>query len=164
MISADQAIGWYVLAFNGRPIVGHSGSGGGFGATALYDPATQTGVVLLANAENLWEDIACHILRPEPAARNAEDWRRHRRRRARRPHRPLCRCYRRRVARHARTHRPRPPPSAGLSRTAHPRVETHFTVQGFPTLNIDFQRDAGSKTIALTWTFNGAPTEAKRMD
>ena len=43
-----------------------------------------------------------------------------------------------------------------------PASETHFTVQGFPTLFIDFQRDAAGKTTGLTWTFGGAVTAAKR--
>jgi serine-type D-Ala-D-Ala carboxypeptidase/endopeptidase len=164
MISADQAIGWYVHAFNGRPIIGHSGSGGGFGATALYDPATSTGVVLLANAENLWEDVAGHILRPSvPLAAKKTGvviadavldahtgryldatgaaWTV-----ARGPGGLLL-------------HHPQ-----GYRVPLTPESETHFSVQGFPTLKIGFQRDATGKSTALIWTFNGAATEAKRAD
>jgi CubicO group peptidase (beta-lactamase class C family) len=162
MISADQAIGWYVHPLNGHPIIGHSGSGGGFGATMLYDPATSTGVVLLANAESLWEDVAGHILRPSlpltPKKTSAAiadavldahtgryidetggAW-------------TVTREPTGLLLRHPQ----------GYKVPLTPETETHFSVQGFPTLTIDFQRDAAGKTIELTWTFGGVATHARR--
>ena len=164
MISADQAIGWYVHPFNGRPIIGHSGSGGGFGATALYDPAARVGVVLLANAENLWEDVAAHILRPSlPLA-------------AKKTGASIAKAV-------LDAHTGRYADATGASWTVtheeaglllrHPQgykvpltteSETHFSVQGFPTLFVDFRRDTAGKTTSLTWTLGGAATEAKRAD
>jgi hypothetical protein len=159
---AEQALGWYVHDLNGRPIIGHSGSGGGFGSTALYDPATRTGVVLLANAESIWEDVARHVLRPSLplAARKAgatlsdavleahagryvdatgSIW-------------PVARETTGLVLRHPQGYR------VPLT----PESETHFSVQGFPALFVDFQRDAGGRTTGLTWTLNGAATPARR--
>jgi serine-type D-Ala-D-Ala carboxypeptidase/endopeptidase len=164
MISADQAIGWYVHPFNGRPIVGHSGSGGGFGATALYDPAAQVGVVLLSNAESLWEDVARHILRPsltlaakKTSAAIADavlDAHTGRYVDATGAAWTVAREPAGLVLRHPQGYR------VPLT----PESETRFSVQGFPTLSIDFHRNAAGKTASLTWTFNGAATEAKRAD
>jgi CubicO group peptidase (beta-lactamase class C family) len=163
LINADQAIGWYVHPLNGRPIIGHSGSGGGFGATALYDPATSTGVVLLANAESLWEDVAGHILRPSlPLA-------------TKKPALVLADAV---LDAHAGRyvdptgaawtvvrepaglllHHPQ-----GYLVPLTPESETHFSVQGFPTLSVDFNRSAG-KSASLTWTLGGEKIEAKRSD
>jgi serine-type D-Ala-D-Ala carboxypeptidase/endopeptidase len=163
MIRAEQAIGWYVHPFNGRPIVGHSGSGGGFGATALYDPAAQIGVVLLSNAESLWEDVARHILRPSlPLAAKKTgiaiadavlDAHTGRYLDATGAAWTVAREPAGLVLRHPQ----------GYRVPLMPDSETRFSVQGFPTLAIDFHRDAG-KTTSLTWTFNGAATEAKRAE
>ena len=162
--SAEQAIGWYVHPFGGRPIIGHSGSGGGFGATILYDPAAQIGVALLANAENIWEDVARHVLRPSLplnakqtgivladaildayAGRYVDEtgaaW-------------PVAREASGLVLRHPQGYR------VPLT----PQSETHFSVQGFPNLFVDFQRDSSGKPAALTWTLNGAAIPAKRAN
>jgi serine-type D-Ala-D-Ala carboxypeptidase/endopeptidase len=161
---AEQALGWYVHPFNNRPIIGHSGSGGGFGATALYDPAAQIGVALLANAENLWEDIARNVLRPSlplnPKAagivlpdaildsyvgRYADGtgaaW-------------VVVREPTGLVLRHPQ----------GYRVPLIPQTETRFFVPGFPNLSVSFQPGPASRPASLTWTFNGAATEAKRTD
>ncbi len=161
---AEQALGWYVYPLDGRPIVGHSGSGGGFGATALYDPTFKTGVVLLSNAESLWEDVATHVLRPSRplATRKAAHVL---------PDAVLDRHTGRYVdasggvwvvvleptglvLRHPQGYR------VPLT----PQSETHFSVQGFPTLFIDFNGNAAGNGASLTWIFGGERIEAKRAD
>lgn len=160
---AEQALGWYVHPLDGRPIVAHSGSGGGFGATALYDPASKTGVVLLSNTEGLWEDLAAHVLRPSrPLA-------------TRKPALVLADAV---LAAHTGRyidstgaawavvrepaglllHHPQ-----GYRVPLTPESETHFSVQGFPTLSVDFNRAAG-KTASVTWSLGGEKIEAKRAD
>lgn len=158
----EQAIGWYVQAPGGRPLVGHSGSGGGFGATAMYDPVARLGVVLLANAENLWEDVARHALRPSltlVAKRTSLAL----------PDAVLDGYVGKYLAadggayvvvREATGLILRPPQGWRVPLMAD--SETHFTVQGFPTLFIDFQRDPSGRTTGLTWAFGGAVTPARR--
>jgi serine-type D-Ala-D-Ala carboxypeptidase/endopeptidase len=160
---AEQSLGWYTHPLGSRPLITHSGSGGGFGATAMYDPAARLGVVLLANAESLWEDVARHVLRPSLPL-NAKQtgivladaildgyvgryvdgaggaW-------------PVVREPSGLVLRHPQGYR------VPLT----PQSETHFSVQGFPNLFVDFQRDAAGKPTALTWTLNGAVTPANRV-
>ena len=158
----EQALGWYVHSPRGRPLIGHSGSGGGFGATAMYDPTSQLGVVLLANAENLWEDVARHTLRPSlPLAAKKIS--------LALPDAVLDAYVGRYLAADGGAYvvvrEPtglilRPPQGYRVPLTAD--NETHFTVQGFPTLFIDFQRDAVGRPTSLTWTFGGAATPARR--
>ncbi len=158
----EQALGWYVQTPGGRPLIGHSGSGGGFGATAMYDPAAQLGVILLSNAENLWEDVARHVLRPSlPLAVKKTS--------LALPDAVLDGYAGRYLAadggayvvvREASDLILRPPQGYRVPLTAD--SETHFTVQGFATLFIDFQRDAAGRATGLTWTFGGAATPARR--
>jgi D-alanyl-D-alanine-carboxypeptidase/D-alanyl-D-alanine-endopeptidase len=158
---AEQALGWYVHPFDGRPLIAHSGSGGGFGATAMYDPAARLGVVLLSNAESLWEDVARNALRPSlPLAVKKTG--------IALPDAVLDGYVGRYLAadggaytvvREASGLILRPPQGYRVPLTAD--SETHFTVQGFPTLFIDFQRDAGGRPTGLTWTFGGAATPAR---
>jgi hypothetical protein len=158
----EQALGWYVQSPVGRPLIGHSGSGGGFGATAMYDPAARLGVVLLANAESLWEDVARHALRPSlPLAVKKTS--------LALPDAVLDSYVGKYLAadggayvvvREATGLILRPPQGYRVPLTAD--TETHFTVQGFPTLLIDFQRDASGRATGLTWTFGGAATPARR--
>lgn len=160
---AEQALGWYIYPLDGRPIVVHSGSGGGFAGTALYDPASKTGVVLLSNTESLWEDVAIHVLRPsrplvaQKAAVVLAD--------------AVLDGYTGRyvdlsgatwtveleptglVLRHPQGYR------VPLT----PESETHFSVQGFPTLFIDFSGGAAAET-SLTWTFGSQKIEARRAN
>jgi CubicO group peptidase (beta-lactamase class C family) len=160
---AEQGLGWYMYSPGGRQLVAHSGSGGGFGATAMFDPAARVGVVLLSNAESTWEDVARHTLRPSlpldvkstgvalPAA--------------------VLDAYvgtyadtgdgRYVVSREATGLILRPPQGYRVPLT--PASETHFTVQGFPTLLIDFQRDVAGRATGLTWTFGGTTTPAHRV-
>jgi CubicO group peptidase (beta-lactamase class C family) len=158
---AEQALGWYVHPADGRPIVAHSGSGGGFGASALYDPATRTGVVLLANAERLWEDVARHVLRPSlPLATK----------------KPAVVIDSAMLDAHTGSYADstgaawvvvREPAGLllrhpqGYRVPLTPESETRFSVQGFPTLFVAFQREAGT-TVSLTWTLGGAATLARR--
>jgi D-alanyl-D-alanine-carboxypeptidase/D-alanyl-D-alanine-endopeptidase len=160
---AEQALGWYLHPLNGRPIIAHSGSGGGFGATALYDPALKTGVVLLSNAESLWEDVAAHVLRPSrPLARKKPalvladavlDAHTGRYVDSTRAAWTVVREPTGLVLRHPQGYR------VPLT----PESETHFSVQGFPTLFVDFHRAAG-KSASLAWTLGGEKIEAKRTD
>lgn len=158
----EQALGWYIQAPGGRPLVGHSGSGGGFGATAMYDPAAQLGVVLLANAESLWEDVARHVLRPSvPLAI---------RKTSLALSDAVLDSYVGRylaadggayvVVREPSGLILRPPQGYRVPLTAD--SETRFSVQGFPTLFIDFQSDAGRAT-GLTWTLGASVTPASRV-
>ncbi len=64
-LNAEQALGWYVYPDRQGPLVAHSGGGGGFAASVLFDQHAKTGVVLLSNTELLQEDVARHILRKE---------------------------------------------------------------------------------------------------
>jgi hypothetical protein len=118
--------------------------------------------VLVANAENLWEDVAGHILRPSLplnpkqtgivladavldayAGRYVDasgaGW-------------PVARGPSGLVLTHPQGYR------VPLT----PQSETHFTVQGFPNLSVDFQRDAAGKATGLAWTLSGAATLAVR--
>jgi serine-type D-Ala-D-Ala carboxypeptidase/endopeptidase len=159
---AEHAIGWYIHPAGGRPLIAHSGSGGGFGASIVYDPTAQIGVALLANAENLWEDVAAHILRPsiplkaKPTGlvladaildayigRYVDDtgavW-------------PVAREPSGLVLRHPQ----------GYRVPLIPQTETRFSVPGFPNLFVDFQPAPDKRAATLTWTLNGAATIAKR--
>lgn len=42
-LNAQQALGSYVYSFDGRPLVAHSGSGGGFAATLMFDQQAMSG-------------------------------------------------------------------------------------------------------------------------
>ena len=64
-LNARQALAWHVYPYEGRPLIGHSGGGGGFAATIMFDPNARTGVVLLSNAELLQQDVAQHVLREQ---------------------------------------------------------------------------------------------------
>ncbi|HEV7694457.1 MAG TPA: serine hydrolase domain-containing protein [Hyphomonadaceae bacterium] len=159
---AEQSIGWYVHPFNGRPIIGHSGSGGGFGGTALFDPAAQIGVVLLANAENIWEDVAAHSLRPSLPLNKKDTgivltdavldsyvgrytdgagaaW-------------VVVREPTGLILRHPQ----------GYRVPLIPQTETRFSVPSFPNLSVVFDRGPDARPSSLTWTLNGVATIAKR--
>jgi CubicO group peptidase (beta-lactamase class C family) len=153
----QQAIGWYIRPGD-RPILGHAGSGGGFGASVLFDPAAQVGVALLANAENIWEDVAAHVLRPS-IPMNKKDtgiilsdavmgtltgryvdgagaaW-------------IVVREPAGLLLRHPQ----------GYRVPLIPQSETHFAVPSFPNLTVDIT------PTTLTWTLSGAATVAKRAD
>lgn len=61
----QQALGWMVLARNdASELLFHDGQTLGFASAIAYEPATRTGVVVLANAANPIGDIARHVLRP----------------------------------------------------------------------------------------------------
>jgi hypothetical protein len=46
-------MGWYVVPFNGAPVIWHGGDGMNFHSTMILAPAGQWGVVLLENAQNV---------------------------------------------------------------------------------------------------------------
>jgi hypothetical protein len=160
----EQAVGWYVRPLASGRLVGHSGSGGGFGASALYDPATRTGVAILSNAESIWEDVAVHALRPSiPMNRKQTGV-------------TLSN-----AAMDALTGRYVDSTGAawivvreaagllllhpqGYKVPLTPESEQHFSVQGFPTLTIDFEKKDVAGTIAtLTWTLGQASTSARKI-
>lgn len=162
-IHAEQAIGWYVSSSDGRPMVGHTGGGGGFTASAMFDPAIGAGVVLLSNAEFMQEDLARHILRPSlpldvtPAETRLDV--------------TLLTGY-------ASDYRD---DGGGIARILHdgaqlvlvmpaghkapltPEDATSFFVRGYPGLTVVFELDASGNPQSLTWTLSGKATVAHRV-
>jgi CubicO group peptidase (beta-lactamase class C family) len=161
--NAEQALGWYVYPFNGRPMIGHTGSGGGFAATVMYDPAAQIGVVLLSNAEVIQEDVCRHVLRPslpldvisvEVAVTSA-----------------VLDAY---VGRYldptgATITVSREPAGLlmllpqGYKVPLKPESETRFFVPGFAGMFVEFQRGADKRATGLTWSLSGVATSARKV-
>jgi hypothetical protein len=162
-LGADQALGWYVYPYDGRPLIGHSGGGGGFAASAFFDPQAQIGVVVLSNAENLQEDVARHALRPSllldekliSVALSQTVLDAHAGAYIDENGAPIT-----------VTHEPtgllmRLPQGYGVPLS--PESETRFFVQGFAGMFVEFARGPDGATIGLTWTLNGAATSARRV-
>ncbi len=61
----EIGLNWITLTTaSGRKIVAHDGGTGGYGAFIAFDPARETGVVLLANTTGVPSDIALKLLDP----------------------------------------------------------------------------------------------------
>jgi hypothetical protein len=58
-------LGWHIRKSDGGRIVWHNGGTGGFHSFCGFDPATKTGVVVLANGSGSIDDIGFHLLDPE---------------------------------------------------------------------------------------------------
>jgi len=50
--SAGLALGWEILALDGRTIVDHGGSDWGVRTLAFFDPQRRTGAVVFTNGDN----------------------------------------------------------------------------------------------------------------
>ena len=163
-IGAEQAIGWYVYPLSGRPMVGHSGGGGGFASSVMFDPTVRAGVVLLSNAEILQEDLARHILRPSLPLDQTKtaialdaaildkylgDYRDESGGIAR---------IQRNVAGLVLTM------PAGYRAPLTPESATSFFVRGFAGLTVIFAIDEFEKVQSLTWTLNGNPIIARKIE
>ena len=66
-VETEVALGWYVTTTNGKTIVWHSGSTGGYSSFLAFDRAGRAGVVVLSNASTLTgpSDIGRHLLDPK---------------------------------------------------------------------------------------------------
>lgn len=60
----EIGMGWHISQKKGRDIIWHNGMTGGFGSFAAFDPATKTGVAVLANTECVVDGIGMNILCP----------------------------------------------------------------------------------------------------
>ena len=67
MPGLDIALGWHILASNGRELAWHNGGTGGYRSFVGYDAKARTGVVVLSNASTLAgpDDIGYHLLDPK---------------------------------------------------------------------------------------------------
>jgi CubicO group peptidase (beta-lactamase class C family) len=162
-LGAEQALGWYVYPFGGRPMAGHTGAGGGFAASALFDPAAGAGVVVLSNTELIQEDLARHVLRPSlpldqtPVAIDLDpkvvdgylgDYRD-----AtgavvsilREPRGPVLKM------------------PQGYRAPLTPESATAFFVKGYAGLTVVFDLDAQGRATGLVWTLGGKATPARRV-
>jgi CubicO group peptidase (beta-lactamase class C family) len=63
-VGTEVALGWHVSTANGKTIVWHSGSTGGYSSFLAFDRAGRAGVVVLSNASTLAgpDDIGRHLL------------------------------------------------------------------------------------------------------
>ena len=163
-LRADQALGWYVYPFPEGPMIGHTGAGGGFAASVMFEPAAGTGVVLLSNTQVIQEDVARHVLResvpleatPVEFALDPE----------------LLDGY-------VGDYRDDAGGVAGIWRNGGalmllmpaghkapltPESATSFFVVGYSGLTVTFELDARKRAHTLVWTLTGKATTARRVD
>ena len=58
-------LGWHLRKSDAGTLVWHNGGTGGFHSFCAFDPATKTGVVVLANGNGSIDDIGIHLLDPK---------------------------------------------------------------------------------------------------
>jgi CubicO group peptidase (beta-lactamase class C family) len=70
----EIGLGWLIYSSDGREIVWHNGSTGGFRSFVGYDPRERIGVVVLSNASTSSgvDDIGLHLLNPKLPLANSE--------------------------------------------------------------------------------------------
>jgi hypothetical protein len=145
-------------------MVGHTGAGGGFAATLMFEPEAGTGVVLLSNTQVLQEDLARHVLRESlPLAATRVEF-------------ALDSAsldgyvgdYRDDTGAVASIRRngsglvflmP-----AGHKAPLTPESPTSFFVVGYAELAVAFEIDATKSPRTLVWTLSGKTTTARRVD
>jgi CubicO group peptidase (beta-lactamase class C family) len=64
-------LGWHIRKSDAGAVVWHNGGTGGFHSFCGFDPATKTGVVVLANGNGSIDDIGFHLLDPKSPLQEA---------------------------------------------------------------------------------------------
>jgi CubicO group peptidase (beta-lactamase class C family) len=163
-LQAEQALGFYVYRLPNGPMIGHTGAGGGFTATVMFEPEAGNGVVLLSNAEVIQEDLARHVLHESLPLEAA--------------HVALALApalldgyvgeYRDDTGGVASIRRREGGlvllMPAGHKAPLTPESPTSFFVVGYSALTVTFELDADRKARSLVWTLAGKATAARRVD